>query len=108
MILISATPLNNRPEDIANQVYLFQDSKDSTLEISNLQHFFRKRIDRYKKLRDNPSIKEVQEEVKVIYKDIREKEASPEEILGANETIQDTLGLRLGRATRWDEYGMGR
>ncbi|WP_111709123.1 helicase-related protein [Lutibacter citreus] len=77
VILISATPLNNRPEDIANQVYLFQDSKDSTLEISNLQHFFRKRIDQYKKLKNNPDIRAVQDEVKVIYKDIREKVIQP-------------------------------
>lgn len=77
VILISATPLNNRPEDIANQVYLFQDSKDSTLEISNLQHFFRKKIDKYKKLRDNPNIRAVQEEVKEIYKGIREKVIQP-------------------------------
>jgi superfamily II DNA/RNA helicase/HKD family nuclease len=77
VILISATPLNNRPEDIANQVYLFQDAKDSTLEISNLQHFFRKRIDEYKKLKDNPSISEVQEGVKKIYQEIRDKVIAP-------------------------------
>lgn len=77
VMLISATPLNNRPEDIANQVYLFQDSKDSTLEVSNLQHFFRKHIDDYKKLKDNPDIKLVQEGVKVIYKEIREKVIQP-------------------------------
>ena len=32
VILISATPLNNRPEDIENQLYLFQDKRNSTLE----------------------------------------------------------------------------
>jgi SNF2 family DNA or RNA helicase len=53
VMLISATPLNNRPEDIANQVYLFQDAKDSTLEISNLQNFFRKKIDEYKELKQS-------------------------------------------------------
>lgn len=77
VMLISATPLNNRPEDIANQVYLFQDSKDSSLEVSNLQHFFRKHIDDYKKLKDNPDIRLVQEGVKVIYKEIREKVIQP-------------------------------
>lgn len=77
VMLISATPLNNRPEDIANQVYLFQDSKDSSLEVSNLQHFFRKHIDDYKKLKDHPDIKVVQEGVKVIYKEIREKVIQP-------------------------------
>lgn len=77
VMLISATPLNNRPEDIANQVYLFQDSKDSSLEVSNLQHFFRKHIDDYKKLKGHPDIKVVQEGVKVIYKEIREKVIQP-------------------------------
>jgi len=77
VMLISATPLNNRPEDIANQVYLFQDSKDSTLEVSNLQHFFRRHIDAYKKLKDNPDIRIVQDGVKEIYKEIREKVIQP-------------------------------
>jgi len=77
VILISATPLNNRPSDIANQIYLFQDAKDSTLEIANLQHFFRKKIDDYKHLRDNPNIGEVQEAVKSIYQDIRDKVIAP-------------------------------
>lgn len=77
VILVSATPLNNRPEDIANLVYLFQDSKDSTLEISNLQHFFRKKIDDYRKLKDERDIKKVKEGVKYIYNDIREKVVKP-------------------------------
>lgn len=77
VMLISATPLNNRPEDIANQVYLFQDSKDSSLEVSNLQHFFRKHIDDYKKLKDHPDIRFVQDGVKEIYKEIREKVIQP-------------------------------
>ena len=46
VILISATPLNNRPADIRNQVLLFQDGKDSTI-IGNLQHFFALRIKEY-------------------------------------------------------------
>jgi ERCC4-related helicase len=77
VILISATPLNNRPEDIANQVYLFQDAKDSTLEISNLQHFFRKRIDEYKKLKSLTNILEIQQGVKDIYQEIRDKVIAP-------------------------------
>jgi superfamily II DNA/RNA helicase len=77
VILISATPLNNRPEDIANQVYLFQDAKDSTLEVSNLQHFFRKRIDEYKALKENPSISQIQEGIKIVYKEIRDKVIAP-------------------------------
>ncbi|HLS11119.1 MAG TPA: helicase-related protein [Flavobacteriaceae bacterium] len=77
VMLISATPLNNRPTDIANQIYLFQDSKDSTLEVSNLQHFFRQRIDRYNALKNEKNIQLVQDGVKVIYHEIREKVIKP-------------------------------
>lgn len=78
VILMSATPLNNRPEDIANQVYLFQNSKDSTLEISNLQHYFRNKIDAYNRTKKGKySISEVQQSVKYIYEDIRNKVIAP-------------------------------
>lgn len=77
VMLISATPLNNRPEDIANQVYLFQDAKDSSLEISNLQNFFRKKIDEYKKLKHEPDIKKMAEAVKKLYEEIRTKVIEP-------------------------------
>ena len=77
VILVSATPLNNRPEDIANQVYLFQDSKDSSLEISNLQHFFSKKIEAYEKIKCEPDIKQVAQSVKVLYEDIRTKIIEP-------------------------------
>lgn len=51
VILISATPLNNRPQDIENQLYLFQDKRNSTLEsIKNLQEYFKPLNDQYKKL----------------------------------------------------------
>ncbi len=51
IILISATPLNNRPQDIENQLYLFQDRRNSTLEnIRNLQDYFKPLNDQYKKL----------------------------------------------------------
>lgn len=42
VILISATPLNNRPQDIENQLYLFQDKRNSTLEnVRDLQAYFK-------------------------------------------------------------------
>lgn len=51
IILISATPLNNRPQDIENQLYLFQDRRNSTLEnIRNLQEYFKPINEQYKKL----------------------------------------------------------
>lgn len=77
VMLVSATPLNNRPEDIANLVYLFQDSKNSTLEIGNLQNFFRNQIDAYRKLKNENDIKAVQAGVKKIYERIRTKVIEP-------------------------------
>lgn len=50
VVLVSATPLNNSPEDIENQVYLFQDPRNSTLDIKNLQQFFKPLKDEYKRL----------------------------------------------------------
>lgn len=77
IMLVSATPLNNRPEDIANLVYLFQDSKNSTLETGNLQNFFRVQIDAYRKLKNEKDIKVVQAGVKKIYERIRTKVIEP-------------------------------
>lgn len=77
VMLISATPLNNRPEDIANLVYLFQDAKSSTLEVGNLQHFFRGQIDAYKKLKSENDIQKVTKGVKAIYEKIRVKVIEP-------------------------------
>jgi superfamily II DNA/RNA helicase len=53
VMLISATPLNNRPQDIANLLYLFQDAKQgsSLSGVENLQHFFRQRIDEFDRLK---------------------------------------------------------
>lgn len=77
VMLISATPLNNKPEDIANLVYLFQDSKNSSLEVGNLQHFFRGQIDAYKKLKTETDILKVTAGVKGIYEKIRIKVIEP-------------------------------
>ncbi|MBO1050008.1 MAG: DEAD/DEAH box helicase family protein [Dolichospermum sp. DEX182a] len=40
VILVSATPLNNRPDDIFYQIQMFQDARQSTLPITNLTAFF--------------------------------------------------------------------
>ena len=77
VILVSATPLNNKPEDIANLVYLFQDSKDSTLEEGNLQRFFREQIDKYNKLKKEKNLALIADEVKAIYEKIRVKVVEP-------------------------------
>ncbi len=77
VMLVSATPLNNRPDDIRNQVLLFQDGKDTTLEISNLQRFFNQCSEQYEKAKKLPAMPAVQAEVRVIYDRIREKVVKP-------------------------------
>jgi len=77
VMLVSATPLNNRPEDIANLVYLFQDSKDSTLEESNLQRFFREQIEKYRKLKKEQDMGLISKEIRAIYEKIRVKVVEP-------------------------------
>ena len=77
VVLVSATPLNNRPDDIRNLVFLFQDGKDSTLEIANLQRFFNQCSDAYETAKKQVSIETVQEDVRHIYERIREKVIKP-------------------------------
>ena len=75
VILISATPLNNRPQDLYYQLLLFQDARRSTLPETNLQNFFGPIIQEYREIiRDeNPNIKRIRE----LYKDIRERVIQP-------------------------------
>ena len=77
VMLVTATPLNNRPEDIRNLLYLFQDSKDSTLEVQNIQTFFRPLIDQYKKLKKEADTDKIRRKVKEIYDTIRTKVLEP-------------------------------
>lgn len=51
VILISATPLNNRPDDLYNLLRLFQDVRNPTLSgIPNLQKYFAPKIKLYKEM----------------------------------------------------------
>jgi len=47
VILVSATPLNNRPDDIFYQIQMFQDARQSTLPITNLTSFFAPLMEQY-------------------------------------------------------------
>lgn len=74
LILISATLFNNKPDDIKNQVLLFQDANNSTLDV-NLSRFFTDVSKRHKKL-----IKESQTdpmEIKKLYEEVRLKIIEP-------------------------------
>lgn len=77
LILVTATPLNNKPQDIRNLLYLFQDAKDSSLEVKNIQSFFRPLIDEYKKLKKERDNEKIKLEVKKIYETIRNKILEP-------------------------------
>lgn len=76
IILVSATPLNNKPDDIANLVYLFQNRRNSTLEIKNLESFFAPRAKEYKNLyKQQESVARYKTEV--IYQEIRDAVVMP-------------------------------
>ena len=70
VILISATPLNNRPEDILNQILLFQDGNRSTLECGNLNKFFTPINKKYSSLLKKTSSSN-QNEIAEIYEKVR-------------------------------------
>ena len=56
VMLISATPMNNTPADIYNEILLFQDPRHCTIDgVGNLTAFFAPLIKEFKKLRNNPN-----------------------------------------------------
>lgn len=74
VMLLSATPLNNRPDDLLNQLLLFQNSQSCTIDgIPNLKGFFAPFIDQYKKLMRERDQRDVTSEVDKIYEQIRNK-----------------------------------
>lgn len=72
VILVSATPLNNRPADLRNLISLFQDLRRSTLAVLNLQAYFANKEKAYADARAL-SIEDARDAVKEIYADIRTK-----------------------------------
>lgn len=96
VILVTATPLNNKPEDIRNQLYLFLDSKQSTIEVGNLQHFFRPLIDRYGKLKKEKDQLKITSGIKEIYEEIRIKVLEPIIVRRTRTDIRNT-------PTYWDD-----
>ena len=77
VMLLSATPLNNRPEDFLNLILLFQDARNPTIDgVSNLNIKFAPWIQQYReamKKRFNASIsaKELSDMVEKIYEEMR-------------------------------------
>ncbi len=55
VMLISATPMNNSPADLYNEILLFQDPRCCTIDgVPNLTAFFSPLIVEFKKLKKNP------------------------------------------------------
>ena len=74
VMLLSATPLNNKPEDLQNLLLLFQNSQSCTIDgIPNLKAFFAPLIQQYKKLMKERTSTNVTEETDKIYEQIRNK-----------------------------------
>ncbi len=76
VILISATPLNNRPDDLYNQILLFQDGNNSTLDFA-LASFFIKVKKQYQEILKLTDTKEATQQTKLLYKEIRQKVITP-------------------------------
>lgn len=74
VMLLSATPLNNRPEDLLSQLSLFQDSQRCTIDgITNLKQFFTPLVEQYKRLMRERENRDVTKDVDEIYAQIRNK-----------------------------------
>ncbi len=75
VILVSATPLNNRPDDIFYQIQMFQDARQSTLPITNLTAFFSPLMEQYKTLKRFEELDVTK--LRVIYGKIRKNVIEP-------------------------------
>lgn len=76
VMLISATPLNNRPDDLYNQILLFQDGNNSTLDFP-LASFFTKAKKEYKEILQLSNNKKAREQTTKLYEEIRERVITP-------------------------------
>ena len=74
VMLLSATPLNNHPSDLLNQLLLFQNSQSCTIDgIPNLKAFFSPLVQKYDKLMRERDQRDVTTDVDKIYSSIRDK-----------------------------------
>ncbi|MEW6103685.1 MAG: phospholipase D-like domain-containing protein [bacterium] len=74
VILVTATPYNNSPKDIFNQIKLFQNARKSTIpNLPNLEGFFNRLYDKIKKIDKQENYDEYIKTIKANAKEIREK-----------------------------------
>ena len=95
VILVSATPLNNRPDDIFYQIQMFQDARQSTLPITNLTAFFNPLMEQYK------SLKRFEEldvnKLRRIYGEIRTKVIEPITIRRTRTDLENIIEYKLAQ-----------
>jgi len=91
VMLLSATPLNNRPNDLLNQILLFQDARRCTIEgINNLQTFFAPLIERFNQVMRNRHKMTDTSEIDEIYATIRNR-------------VLDKITVRRTRQNIWND-----
>ena len=74
VILVTATPYNNSPKDILNQIKLFQSPRNSKIPyLPNLERFFNRLDKKLKKIDKQKNYDEYSKAVKENAKEIREK-----------------------------------
>ncbi|MCZ2142503.1 MAG: hypothetical protein LC102_03620 [Ignavibacteriales bacterium] len=88
VVLVTATPLNNKPEDILHQISLFQDTKMSTLPITNLTRFFSQLKEQYQELKRSDELNI--EKLREIYEKIRKYVVEP---ITIRRTRKDILNI---------------
>ena len=76
VLLLSATPLNNRPNDLYNQILLFQDGNQSSLGFS-LSGFFNQIDKEHKEIRKLRKPKDIRRDTIKLYEKIREAVIEP-------------------------------
>ena len=91
VMLLSATPLNNRPEDLLNLILLFQDKNYSTIDgVTNLQTFFAPFVARYKEAMKQRKTTKDTNEIDKIYEGIRSR-------------VLDKITVRRTRKNIWND-----
>ncbi|WP_300451130.1 helicase-related protein [uncultured Helicobacter sp.] len=99
IMLLSATPQNNSPEDIKNQVYLFCNPRHSGIEgVENLEHFFSPLIKQFNAIKTE--LKKLYQQKPSPKDQIQEQHKKLEEI---NSTLREKLLTHIMiRRTRGD------
>ncbi len=93
VILVSATPLNNRPDDIFYQIQMFQDARQSTLPKTNLTAFFSPLMEKYKELKRFDALDV--DKLRGIYADIRKNVIEPITIRRTRTDLENIAEYKL-------------